>query len=609
MTGSQGCDGPNDDQGKKAKSAGGGRRQRVDLRLLVRVLTPMFIVALGVGAVFDHQRSTRRTEERFSEKQAFMAQQAAERFSEVFEEVDKLLVLLGHIPGVIRADASGGHMLATVVAQLQDHGGVMAARINGQKQVTLTAGSSLAEAQRLLGKVAACVEPQGICVRGPVRMKIGKAKWVMVVTLPMPLGKKGAVMVGLDWDALRTDIARMATFHQTAYTWILDHRGRLVMHPEHRDQLGKPAVKRTKACSKCHSSFALHQEMLSGRMGTGRIQVAASPPKLVAFTPFAVGLKQWSLAVATPARVVSAAARRDLMATVLFTGAIMLVMAAGALLLDRETSRRMRSVAEFNHKLEHEVRRRTDELGTVYQRLAELQTHHTRLERVAVAGEMASIVAHEIRTPLNALSINAQMITRLLRRTDDKSRQRVKEVLGTLESEIGRINQLVEENLLAHVRRRSADLKALDLNEVLMDAVRFMEPEARRTGVELHFEAQPDLPLARADEPKLRQVLLNIILNAVQAMPDGGEVTLSAATDEDRLVVRIEDNGPGIEGVDPDTLHEVFRPFVTTKEDGTGLGLAICARLVKDMGGTIEVQSRSGEGACFTISLPLDEEE
>ena len=585
------------------------RPRRADLRLLVRVLTPLFIVALGVGAVFDYQRSTVGAEERFNDKQAFLAQQTADRVGEAFEEVDKLLVLLGHIPGVIRSNTGGGHMLATVVAQLQDHGAMMAARVNGEGQVTLSAGSSLAEAQRLVGKVKRCGDDQSICVKGPVRMKIGKARWVMVATSQLASGNAGSVLVGLDWDALREHIERMASFHQATYAWILDHKGRLVMHPDHRDQLGKPALKATKACSSCHSSFALHREMTAGRTGTGRIQVADGKPKLVAFTPFSVGGKQWSLAVATPSQLVSSAARRDLMATIIFTGAIMLVMMAGALLLDRETSRRIRSADEFNQALEQEVLKRTDELATLYRRLAKLQTHHTRLERVAVAGEMASIVAHEIRTPLNALSINAQMITRLLRRSDDRSRQRAQEVLGTLEAEIARINQLVEENLLAHVRRPCAKLAALDVNELLTDAARFMEPEARRGEVELTFEPRAELPMVRADEPKLRQVLLNIILNAVQAMPDGGEVTLSVHSQEERVVIRIRDNGPGIEGLEPETLHEVFRPFVTTKEHGTGLGLAICARLVKEMGGTIDVQSRAGEGACFSISLPVDEEE
>ena len=582
---------------------------KADLRLLVRVLTPVFIIALGLGAVFDYQRSTRGAELRFSEKQAFMAQQAAKRMSEVFREVDKLLVMVGHIPRVIHSESGGERMLATVVAQLQDHGALVAARVDRQHQVTLSAGTTIGEAQRLLQKVKGCKESQGICVNGPVRFNLSKSRWLMVAATRLPAGAGGLVFVGLDWDTLRKEISNMSSFHQASYAWVLDDQGRLIMHPEHRDQLGQPALTPGKACRACHTSFELHQEMTSGRTGTGRVQVAGNEPKLVAFTPFSVGLQQWSLAVATPARLVSSAARRDLMATILFTGAIMLVMVAGALLLDRETSRRMRSADEFSHMLEQEVHKRTDELATLYRRLANLQTHHTRLERVAVAGEMASIVAHEIRTPLNALSINAQMITRLLRRPAPKDRQRALEVLGTLQAEIQRINQLVEENLLAHVRHSRANLTALQVNEVLEDSVRFMEPEARRGDVTLIFDPEAGLPRVRADESKLRQVLLNITLNAVQAMPDGGEVALSAVCDGDQVRIRIKDTGPGIEGLEREKLHEVFRPFMTTKEHGTGLGLAICARLVKEMGGSIDVESDKGEGACFSISLPLDDEE
>ena len=583
-------------------------RRKADLRLLVRVLTPLFIVALGIGAVFDYQRSTRGAEERFNDKQAFMAQQAAERLGEVFREVDKMLVIVGHIPRVVRSEAGGERMLATVVAQLQEHGAFMAARVDAGNQVTLSAGASLATAQKLFSKLKGC-KVQGICVHGPLRLDRSASKWLMVAATRLPEGAGGLVFVGLEWEALRKEISRMSSFHDALYAWVLDEKGRLIMHPEHRDQLGQQALKPVKACRKCHASFQLHQEMTRGRTGTGRIQVVDQEPKLVAFTPFSVGLHQWSLAVATPASLVSSAARRDLMATILFTGAIMLVMAAGALLLDRETSRRIRSGDEFNRMLEEEVRRRTDELATLYHRLAELQTQHTRLERVAVAGEMASIVAHEIRTPLNALSINAQMITRLLRRPDNSGQSKALKVLGTLQAEIQRINTLVEENLLAHVRHQRADLTGLDVNEVLQDAVRFMEPQARRTKVELKLAPVDSQLRVLADESKLRQVLLNITLNAVQAMPDGGEVALSAHREEDSVQICIQDTGPGIEGLDPQNLHEVFRPFVTTKEHGTGLGLAICARLIKEMKGHIDVQSIKGEGAHFCITLPVEEEE
>ena len=585
-------------------------RRALDLRLLVRVISPVFILALAVGAVFDYQRSTRGAETRFNERQAFLARHVAERLAEIFREADKFLSLLGHMPQVMASGPRGGHVLATVVAQLQEHGATAAARVSARGDVTLAVGATMPQMQALIRQLPRCKLDQGICVNGPIKSALTNSKWLLVATsaLPRQQEQAGQLLLVLDWKRLQQHISRTSSFGPGSYSWVLDHEGRLIMHPEHRDQLGKSALTPGPACSRCHDTFELHTEMTKGRNGTGRIQVAGNEPKLVAFTPLQVGSKQWSLAVATPSRLVTTAARRDLMATVLFTGAIMLVMVAGALLLDREASRRIREASRFHKRLEEEVRHRTEQLQGVHQRLAQFQAQHTRLERVAVAGEMASIVAHEIRTPLNALSINVQMITRMLSK-GASDQTKAKGVLNTIQGEVQRINSLVQDNLLAHVRRPKAELLPVYVDEVLRDSIRFMESEARRNKVTLEYDPGAELPCAQADESKLRQVLLNIILNAVQAMPDGGEVALATEAKQEQLVIRISDTGPGFKGLDEASLHEVFRPFVTTKKHGTGLGLAICARLIKEMHGSISICSGPGQGACFEISLPIFQEE
>ena len=134
-----------------------------------------------------------------------------------------------------------------------------------------------------------------------------------------------------------------------------------------------------------------------------------------------------------------------------------------------------------------------------------------------------------------------------------------------------------------------------------------MKPEAARNGVAISLEAGPaGLPRMMADEAKLRQVLLNIMLNAIQAMDDGGRITVRTWAEGDEVAVAVRDTGPGIQ-CDEGDLDLVFRPFHTTKEEGTGLGLAICARLIKEMKGRITVTSEPGEGACFEVRLPREE--
>ncbi|MBK8480603.1 MAG: GAF domain-containing protein [Proteobacteria bacterium] len=232
-----------------------------------------------------------------------------------------------------------------------------------------------------------------------------------------------------------------------------------------------------------------------------------------------------------------------------------------------------------------------------------LQQAHDELERVAVAGELAGIMAHEVRTPLNALSINAQLAERALRRGGVDETGRALELLGTLRGEIERINGLLHEYLQVLRRPAGHPPRRFSLPQALRDALRFVEPKARDCQVKLELTLAADVEELLGDEARLRQVLLNIVLNAIQAMPRGGTVELSTARVGDHAQLIIRDTGPGIGS---EAIKRIFQPFVTTKDQGTGLGLAICSRLVREMGGTIVVASPPGEGACFEIRLPLD---
>ena len=574
------------------------------LRIFVRILTPIFILALALGAGLDYRRSTVLAEKRFNDRQAFMSYQAAERLGAVFREVDKLLTLLEHLAPGKQAGTRGELALATVINHLREHGAMGGMMLTTEGDLAQTAGVSRDRALGLVHKLERCRGVNVLEVQGPLKSTLSPSGWLLVATMLQGKARdeQWCVALLLDWNTLRESIRKMARYGKDSYSWVLDHKGRLIMHPDHREQLGKQILSPGKECGTCHTSFDLQREMAAGATGTRRVQVRGHKPKLVAFTPVKVGAARWSLAVATPADHVTRDTRRDLWATVLFTGLIMLVMVSGALVLDRVATRRILQADRFNKVLEQEVEKRTAELASLYRRLNAIQSHHTRLERVAVAGEMAAIVAHEIRTPLNVLSMNAQMINHLLGNVKIPNQEQVQQVLDTLESEIHRINQLVQDNLLSHARGSPAELKPMNINEVLEESVRFMEPEAQRNQVSLKLEATPELPMIRADESKLRQVLLNIILNGIQASPHGGEVAVHAERDHEWVRIWIRDNGPGLS---EDKLEQVFKPFMTTKKDGTGLGLAICARLVKEMEGEIDFCADAGQGACFQVVLPM----
>lgn len=575
---------------------------------MVRVATPLLIAGLGLGTFIEYRRAARDAERRFSEKQMYQARKAADRLGHVFSDVRTVLALVGDLQsGDAGRDA---RLLRRSVKSLAQDGALLVFQRDRTGDVVLASGDASPTPELLQHLPAPGSQGREMRVSGPLRSVLAPSGWVLVASMPAPQRDR-QISVVLDWGELQRQIGKITKLSEDSYSWVLDHQGRLVMHPEHREQLGKSALVVGPGCSRCHTSFQLHEKMARGLVGTGRIRVGSTEPKLVAYTPFSVGAQRWSLAIATAAGTVVTQGLMSHISVFVLIGAIMLVMISGALLLDRESSRRIRLAEAFNRELERKVIERTDELRALYERLSALQAQQSRIDRATVVGEMASIMAHEIRTPLNALSINTQRIGRLLRKDEAEQRQRAQDLLGSLQAEVQRINSLLEDHLLALVRHRRSRPEPLNLNEQVMDALRFMESEAARQGARLVPElASGELPV-RADPAKLRQILLNIVLNAIQAMPDGGAVRISTreADDGRAATVSIQDDGPGIDsaafGGAAGELGQLFRPFVTTKEDGTGLGLTICARLIKDMGGRITVRSKPGEGACFDVTLPV----
>jgi two-component system, NtrC family, sensor histidine kinase HydH len=234
-------------------------------------------------------------------------------------------------------------------------------------------------------------------------------------------------------------------------------------------------------------------------------------------------------------------------------------------------------------------------------------------DRLAALGEMAAGLAHEIRNPLAAIQGAIQLLmpgpggtARPATHSGDG------EFLAIIADEVRRLNGVVTQ-FLDYSRPARPALEPGDVNEVLERTLKLLEAQIP-AAVRLTVELAPELPHVACDPEALRQVFLNLVLNAVQAMPGGGELRIATrlARDEvalwrdtprrsDLVEVRFRDSGPGIP---EDARDHIFVPFYTTKEKGTGLGLAICQRIVKAHGGTIGVRSRAGEGAEFVIALP-----
>ena len=233
---------------------------------------------------------------------------------------------------------------------------------------------------------------------------------------------------------------------------------------------------------------------------------------------------------------------------------------------------------------------------------------HARIkerDRLAALGEMAAGLAHEIRNPLGAIKGAAQMMDRPAETLDHK------ELLGIIQEEVERLNNVVG-SFLDYARPYRGNPVALDVTQAVERTVQLLRNGLPDT-LELKVELPAMLPQVRIDPEHLRQVLLNLVRNAVEAMRDVGAVTISAtcrARGSGRVVegdaadvveIAVRDNGPGIE---PSVQRNLFIPFFTTKASGTGLGLAICQRLVESAGGRITVRSSSA-GTTFTVALPV----
>ena len=263
-----------------------------------------------------------------------------------------------------------------------------------------------------------------------------------------------------------------------------------------------------------------------------------------------------------------------------------LVGVLAGVLSDRE--RRQRSKAEGTAR----------ELQLVYQELQNNLEHVKRAARMSALGHLSAGLAHEIRNPLASIEGAAAIVEQ----APENEPQR-KEFLGIIQEESRRLNRLVT-HFLDFARPRPPELRPTDIGELLESVIKLVSQTAARTNIKFETQVKGDLSPLRCDPEQLRQVVLNLILNAVQAMPEGGRVTVGAQQERGHLQIRVRDEGPGIAAEEVDSIYD---PFFTTKEAGSGLGLPVAYQMVEQHGGELVLEENTGTGACFLISLPAND--
>lgn len=264
-------------------------------------------------------------------------------------------------------------------------------------------------------------------------------------------------------------------------------------------------------------------------------------------------------------------------------------------------------LVSFNQHLEERIDERTAELEKTHQSLQAAQAELLRIEKLAMLGQIATSVSHEIRTPLNTLYMNLQLLEKAFAKCDSFCSHAQKDVVarvGMINHEVLRITDILDE-FVRFARLAPPQLADIDVNKVVHYVADMLDERAAQANVRIDLTLAEQLPTVPADENKLVQALLNLCINAIHAMPEGGRLTLSSARRTDAVEIAVTDTGTGIAEED---LDKIFLPFFTRKETGLGFGLAIVQRIVEDHGGKISCTSKLGHGSRFVIELPLTRE-
>ena len=325
---------------------------------------------------------------------------------------------------------------------------------------------------------------------------------------------------------------------------------------------------------------ALPDQLLTASAGAGKLPLHGDTA--AAKSPVGEG-EPWLLVAKARKPLVGSAATAT---PWILLGAVLVVGMFGVLVVETLGRRREYALAVADE--------RTEELKGSMRELADAQEQLVRSERLAAIGELASTIGHELRNPLGVISNAVYLLRGDLgpNPTDAASRH-----LSTAEREVSAATVIVSD-LLEFARQRDPVTTDVDAVALIDEALTVLPPPSGITAVR-NLPAPP--VLLAADRDMLRQVLLNLIGNAYQAMIDGGTVTVGMTTDGARLHMSVTDTGVGM---DPDVSSRVFEPFFTTKARGVGLGLAVSRRIVEAHGGEITVVSAPGQGTTFTVTLP-----
>jgi two-component system, NtrC family, sensor histidine kinase HydH len=256
-------------------------------------------------------------------------------------------------------------------------------------------------------------------------------------------------------------------------------------------------------------------------------------------------------------------------------------------------------LAERGRRQRSDLERTTGRLAEVYKELQDNFERMKRAERLFALGHLSAGLAHEVRNPVASIAGAVGILQR-----NSSLSQRETECLAIIAKECQRLNQLLS-HFLDFARPRAPHFQTGDIGQILDSVLELAGHAVGRRPIRLQSDVSPHMEPVECDPELLKQVLLNLVINATQAMPDGGVVLVTARMRQGRAVIEVKDEGCGI---DPGDRDKIFDPFFTTKESGTGLGLSVAHQIVEQHGGILTAEANPVKGMTFAVSLPLRHE-
>jgi signal transduction histidine kinase len=258
-------------------------------------------------------------------------------------------------------------------------------------------------------------------------------------------------------------------------------------------------------------------------------------------------------------------------------------------------------VANRERRARGEVERLNAELTGTLTRLRAAQDELVVAERMATVGRLSLKVAHEVRNPIAAIGLNAELVGDIVKERQGPDMDEASGLVSAIREQVSALDALTEE-YLAFARFPRPQYEEDSINEMVTALVEFVRPLATRQGVAVETTTDQALPPMAIDRTLLRQAILNLVKNGLEALGGKGQLTVSTRRVDDRAEIAIIDTGPGIE---PEVAKRLFEQFFTTKPQGTGLGLYISRQIIEEHGGTLRWESAPGQGTAFTASLPI----